>query len=238
MIDSTFVEKIEKLAVENEIQIIKDESGREYFTSKPQPNSPPLAGSLHVSTLDGLVDMIEAEELECSIFIDNPRSVSLRGELDDRWRQRETFAVATIEQNGFPFERALSIEDFIINVQCNFVESEEKQKLLRLVSSITSSEVTTAEDDGLTQEVVTKATIGHKKSQVQIDPIVLLEPYRTFREIAQPADEFLIRMHKRDGDLPSVSLRSAGGDTWKHEAIQSIYEYLKAKAPEGVAVIR
>jgi hypothetical protein len=238
MHDAGLVKEIERLAKENELKILKDEAGREYFSKGGKANPPPTPGTLELSTLDGLTDLIVAEGLDCGIFIAGPRTVTLRGALDEKWRQREVFARATVSDNGFPFEREMSIEDFIINVQCNFQDNEEKKKVIDLVSSITASEVTTADDDGIAQEVVTKAAIGHKKSKVQLDPIVTLVPYRTFREVAQPSDKFLLRMHPQEGCLPRVSLRSAGGDMWENEAIGNVYEYLKGIAPEGVAVIR
>jgi len=239
VIDSTFVKEVERLALENEVEIISDEGGREYFTGKTFANEPPRPAAMELSTLDGLVDMIVAEELSCSVYIAGPREVGLLGALDKLWRKREMYAVSRVGKCGFPFEREMSIEDFIINVQCNFAETPEKKRVIDLVSAITASEVTTAEDDGIAQEIVTKATIGHKKSKVKLDPIVELRPFRTFREIDQPADKFLIRMHQRgEGRLPDVSLRSAGGDMWKNEAIQAIYAYLMERVPEGVAVIR
>ncbi len=232
-----FVKEIERMAIENKVQNFSDDDGREYFSKKLHPVIPNAPEPLQLSTLDGLVDMIAAEDLDCSIYVSGPRKVVLRGALDPLWRQREIYAASTIQDNGFPFEREMSIEDFIINLQCNFDETPEKKKVIDLVSSITASAVTTAEDDGLAQEVQTKQAIGHKKSLIQLDPIVELKPFRTFREIEQPSDKFLLRMHPRNDQLPLVSLRSAGGDMWKNEAINSIYEYLKAKVPETTAAV-
>jgi len=233
-----FVDSISRLATENIIQKLVDDSGREYFSRPVHSVTPSLAEKQHLSTLDGLIDMIEAEDLECSIYVSGPREVYLHSELGDKWRKRETFAVATIDECSFPFEREMSIEAFIIRLQCNFVDTDMKKQVINLVSSITAGEVTTADDDGIAQEVITKATIGHKKSQVKLDPIVELLPYRTFPEVEQPSDKFLLRMHHSGEGLPLVSLRSAGGHLWKVKAINSIYDYLKKKAPDGVAVIR
>ncbi|MCP4569003.1 MAG: hypothetical protein GY841_15625 [FCB group bacterium] len=237
-LNDDFVQSIAKLATDNKVQQLTDDGGRGYFSKSVTPMAPAIAVEQKLSTLDGLIDMIKAEKLSCSIYIAGPNNVYLRSTLDDKWRNRETFAVSTIDGCSFPFEREMSIEDFIIRLQCNFVDTDNKKKIIDLVSSITVGGVTTADDDGIAQEVVTKASIGHKKSKVKLDPIVGLKPYRTFPEVEQPTDKFLLRIHHAEGCLPRVSLRSAGGHMWKLAAVNSIYEYLKEKAPEGIAVIR
>ena len=237
-LDDKFVNSIAKLVDENDVQILEDSIGREYFSKDVIQVEPALPKVQELSTLDGLVDMIEAEDLKCSVFISGPNKVYLRSKLDDKWKQREVFAVSSAYSCDFPFGREMTIEDFIIKLQCNFVETDDKRSVLRAVSSITTSEVTTADDDGLAQTVVTKAAVGHKMQQVKLDPIVKLKPFRTFSEISQPEDTFLLRIHREKGCLPSVSLRAAGGHQWEVKAVRSIYEYMKARVPDGIAVIR
>lgn len=55
-----------------------------------------------------------------------------------------------------------------------------------------------------------------------VQPIVHLQPYRTFLEVAQPASDFLLRIDK-DGH---PALYEADGGAWKLEAKRSIAAYL------------
>jgi hypothetical protein len=66
---------------------------------------------------------------------------------------------------------------------------------------------------------------------------VKLAPYRTFREIAQPASLFVLRLQtSRHGDKPECALFEADGGQWKLEAIQALATYLRTALP-GLAVL-
>jgi len=236
--EAAAIEKIQELVEAAGVKIIKDGGGREFFTRRVEPAKPTAPTAMQLHTLKGLVDMVKAEGLKCAAFITGPRRVLLASELSDDWRQRERYAISEIPDNQFEFGRQMSIENFIINLQCYFKDTEAKKRVIDFVSSIVSSEVKTADDDGISQELVTKQAMAGRKAKVKLDPIVELVPWRTFREVAQPADKFLIRMHRQEENLPTVSLRSAGGDMWEHEAIENIAEYLKKEMPEGIPVIR
>ena len=97
----------------------------------------------------------------------------------------------------------------------------------------------TAEDDGIAQKVTRKRGIDNRIESVKLEPIVKLSPYRTFREIEQPEDRFLLRITAGEpGKLPTVALHEAGGSAWKITAINSIYEYLTDKLNPQHKVIR
>lgn len=233
----SFVEKIESLVKADTIKIVKDEHGREYFTKDVYANKPSKPNSLNIHTLDGLVDLAKAEDLCCSAIICTPTKVSLVSSIEKKWQARTYYAEATAHQNTFPFRQHLEIEDFIIQVQCHFVNTTEKQKLINFVSSITSNDVMTSDDNGISQEVVTKNNIG-RKEKTEMNPIITLRPDRTFAEIEQPEDLFLLRMHNNGNSLPTVSLRQAGGYAWEIEAINAIHEYLTERMPKHIPVIR
>lgn len=237
-IDSTFVKEIAKHITENKVERIQDHLGREYFTSAVHLVKGPTPEPIEVSSLNGLVDIIESECLECSVFVESPSRVVLKSALDSITRQRECYAVAKARGNNFPFGREMEIDDFIMKLQCNFVDSTAKTELIKLVSSITSSDIITAEDDGLSQSVITKSEISHKKVKKTVEPNITLKPYRTFREIDQPGDRFLTRTHKNGSSLPLVSLRSSGGNLWENDAVESIHEYLSSRLDEKITIIR
>lgn len=76
-------------------------------------------------------------------------------------------------------------------------------------------------DSGVTQEVSVRRGVALKEQQT-VQPIVHLQPYRTFLEVAQPASDFLLRIDK-DGH---PALYEADGGAWKLEAKRSIAAYL------------
>jgi hypothetical protein len=226
------------------VELIRDEFGREMIVTpnggvSVQKNQRSQPETLALNTLFGICDFIRIEGHKCSVHIEGPRHVRVITRFDDKWKIRDILAAAKISDNSFPFGRELDIESFIIAVQCHFVDTPEKKEVIDFVSSIFSSEVQTAEDDGIAQNVVMESKVGRRKEKVKMDPIVKLRPWRTFREIEQPEDTFLIRAHRQEGaSLPFISLRSAGGDLWEYEAIKSINEFLRENLSEGVEVIR
>jgi hypothetical protein len=233
-------EAIDKILEMRDVKKIKSEDGREYFTHGTFPQHPEIPRTIVVHTLDGLVDMVKDEKLtDCSAYIENHLTVTLQSSRNPLWQTRKCFAKASTKECTFNFGLSMSIERFIVQLQCHFVDSPVKKKIIDLLANITTSEVVTAEDDGIVQNVTAKNKVGHRIEAVKLDPIVELRPYRTFRELEQPIDNFLLRMTTGEpGRLPTVALHSAGGDLWQHVAINSIYEYLKKHLPKENAVIR
>ncbi len=76
----------------------------------------------------------------------------------------------------------LSHNEFMIVLQMNFVRTEVIDRLLQLFGNISSEEVRTSSDDGVTQQVVVKQGIKLVDWQTIPTP-VLLQPYRTFPEV-------------------------------------------------------
>lgn len=70
----------------------------------------------------------------------------------------------------------------MIVLQMNFVRTEVIDRLLQLFGNISSEEVRTSSDDGVTQQVVVKQGIKLVDWQTIPTP-VLLQPYRTFPEV-------------------------------------------------------
>lgn len=68
---------------------------------------------------------------------------------------------------------------------------------------------------------------GALKEKGEIKPIVRLSPYRTFREIAQPESQFLLRIKTGDNGAVQAALFEADGGAWRNEARLRIAAYLK-----------
>ena len=76
-------------------------------------------------------------------------------------------------------------------------------------------------DNGISQEVSVR-TGAVLKEQQTVQPIVRLQPYRTFLEVEQPASDFLLRLDKEG----RPALYEADGGAWKLEAKRNIAAYL------------
>lgn len=65
------------------------------------------------------------------------------------------------------------------------------------------------------------------KAQETVSPRVKLAPFRTFREVAQPTSEFLIRLQKgSESAIPEIGLFEADGGEWKIDAAENIQAVL------------
>lgn len=76
-------------------------------------------------------------------------------------------------------------------------------------------------NQSISQEVSVR-TGAVLKEQQTVQPIVRLQPYRTFWEVEQPASDFLLRLDKEG----HPALYEADGGAWKLEAKRSIAAYL------------
>lgn len=76
-------------------------------------------------------------------------------------------------------------------------------------------------NQSISQEVSVR-TVAVLKEQQTVQPIVRLQPYRTFLEVEQPASDFLLRLDKEG----HPALYEADGGAWKLEAKRSIAAYL------------
>lgn len=111
-------------------------------------------------------------------------------------------------------------------------------KYLKGEPCMTKDESVTSEDNGITQTVAARQGVS-LKSYVSVKPRVKLIPFRTFREVEQPASEFLLRVDS-DGE---IGLFEADGGAWQLEAKDNVASYFEsALLPEieagRVVVIR
>lgn len=127
-------------------------------------------------------------------------------------------------------------EDLILHLQTHFVETEQRNALLKICSNLTSEKIITSRDDGFSQEITTRKNVSLKE-KVKVENPILLEPFRTFREIEQPGSPFIFRLHDRgEGRLPSVSLSMADADTWKLQAMLNIKVFLDHRLGQDLKI--
>jgi hypothetical protein len=222
--------------------------GETVFYSKPVYRPPlpeePLCAALRVHTLQGLVDYWkrEAEAGNAKAFglihIRSHACVSIVSNIRGERRQREVFVTAEAENvlRDLVFGKYFEAEAFVPMLQTLFAPGEnDRDRLIRMLSTLTSEAVRTDVDDGVTQVVSVRRGVS-LHSETRVPNPVMLAPWRTFREIEQPVSPFVLRM-KGDGDeAPECALFEADGGSWKLAAIQSIKAYLVG-ALEGVLIL-
>lgn len=191
----------------------------------------PLADSLTVSTLTGLVDYIKNNidkvDGELLVHVKSHKVVRLYSPLNMD-RQREKFLVAeAILPDNIVYDRFLNTEQFNIMLQSSFVDIGDRKTLITYTALTQDGPVRTIGDDGVSQQVTVKTGVASLENAKVPNPVELA-PYRTFPEVEQPTSKFIFRM--KEG--PSAALFEADGGAWRNEAIKNIKEYLVKELEE------
>jgi hypothetical protein len=206
---------------------------------KPGPTAEPLAAYTLAAVSDYLAANRDALDLlKLVVHVVSPQIVTISGPIMERARNREVYVKATALNlaDGF-LGKFTSHEDFIIGLQSRFVESVERAAVLRAIGTIKNESVKSVSDDGITQTVQAKAGTVMVAEAAVPNPVTLA-PYRTFREVEQPASAFVLRANQgRPGGLPEVGLFEADGGAWRIVAVERIALWLRTSLPEGVAVL-
>ena len=192
----------------------------------------PMASDIEVNTLTALVDYIKGkpEELRKSsiIHVVSPTKVLLYSGLIDE-RNRETLIDARAIVNEFSFDSYYDQERFLIELQANFVETDDLITIMQVAGNIKSGTTANYSDDGVSQKTTIKT--GVELADVIVPNPVKLRPYRTFAEIEQPESSYVFRI--KDGDRgPAFKLVEADGGLWKNAVMKKIKEYLELELSE------
>jgi len=193
----------------------------------------PLAQGLRFGSLTGLVDYlmsgldaVQAEEVV--LHVCKPDAVLLLGPLNQD-RQRECLAGAELMGKAFNFGHWYEHEEAMIGLQSMFVDTPERAQLLKCLGLVTMDEEATLGDDGVTQKVTARAGVALAE-RVELPSPVTLRPFRTFREVEQPASEFVLRV-TGERRCVQVALFEADGGAWQLEAMQNVKEKLLELVP-------
>lgn len=197
---------------------------------------PPMVQGIH--TLTGLVDCIRyhaGKDLpaldELIVHVVNETTVRLISLLQqDNDNERFCYVEAELAHNGFAFDRPHDQEKFLVGLFSLFVQDDTRNALIGMVSSIVDDQSAAYEDDGISQTVAVKSGIRTAKKITITNPITL-RPYRTFREVEQPASAFVLRIRK---DPVRIALYEADGGAWRLAAIENIKSYLEGQLPNAI----
>lgn len=214
--------------------------GRQYTNQRIYEVGEPMPAALEVNTLTGLVDYvtdcIDGLDLSKSLVqVVDPITVCLHGALIGDFKARPTMVKASsCVQKGYPFDRFLELEQFIIKLQAHFVASDDMAQIMAFVTSIDSDATVNQTDDGVSQKTVIKQGVASRAEAIVPNPVTLA-PFRTFLEVDQPESQYVFRIQNKSG--VSAALFEAGGGQWQLEAIQRINTWLKKNLPGGLKVI-
>lgn len=192
----------------------------------------PFADAINISTLTALVDYIKGkpEELRASMIlhVESPTTVRLySGLIDERKREHLIRAEAIINQ--FSFDHAYDQERFLIELQANFLETEDLKTIMQVAGNIKSGTTANYSDDGVSQKTTVK--MGVELNDVIVPNPVKLRPYRTFAEIEQPESSYVFRIMDTNRG-PAFKLVEADGGLWKNGTMKKIKEYLEYELAE------
>jgi hypothetical protein len=184
-----------------------------------------------VDTLEALVKLIRTEGVAQApllyVRVDSARRVMV----DTTYTHKEyaefsrlPLYEAVSDVPSISVNESISQERAIVELQSLYAITEDRDYLLSLLSRIDVNQGVSSVDNGISQEVSVK-TGAVLKEQQTVQPIVHLQPYRTFLEVEQPASDFLLRLDKEG----RPALYEADGGAWKLEAKRNIAAYLGEK---------
>ncbi len=220
---------IELLIEEGEKKYIKEDINGAIYTNKDLRRvTEPMATAIRTTTLTSIVNYIKenVDDVNSSNIIVHVESfdrVSLMKELNSD-KKRECVVVAEALTPDIITDRFIDPERFNIMLQSSFVESEDRNKLLKVSGNIKEQNVKSIGDDGVSQSAAIKVGVA-SVTEVVIPNPVILAPFRTFPEVIQPESKFIFRMQTG----PQCALYEADGGAWRNVAMESIKEYLKAR---------
>ena len=237
--DNTFlreaIEKIEELTDSAREPHVVKIAGKTYCDkSMSRYDREEFAEPLTATSLNSLIDYIsgKSEELRDSmiIHVESPTRVSLVSGLTKERNREKLFRVDT-NPNGFMFDEYYNQEQFVINMQTAFEQSDETALILAVAGNVENKTVANYGDDGVSQKATITKGIAGKEDVIVPNPVTL-RPYRTFLEVEQPESKFIFRIREGSDGQPMFKLVEADGGLWKYEAVDAIKKYLTASLPD------
>lgn len=190
--------------------------------------------TVEFGSLDAIIKMVKTElgiltDEEHPVFIrvKDYKTVEVFTGPDDHAR-REWPYTAVCKDTDFR-EGYRTQQEAIIELRSRFFPTDDVKYLLDLISTINNEQGVKSEDNGVTQTITAKSGVSMLQT-VSIKPRVVLQPFRTFREVPQPESEFILRLDERG----NVGLFEADGGIWKMEAKDNILMFLGTGLSEEI----
>lgn len=236
-------ESVWKKALDSEPAIEKSVGGRDYLikgnTVLPAFQEP-HAEFFELGTLTGLVEYLTANKDKADlstimVHVLAPDEVSVISGYDGPWMERHQYAHAQTHPKEFAFEKFMSQEAFIIALQTYFEQTSVTADLAKFAGGVRLEDEASFMDNGIAQGVTVKTSVA-RVEMVDVPNPVTLAPYRTFKEVEQPASKFVFRM-RRNGNVPEFALFEADGGNWQLEAMRRVKEWLVDNLPKDAGLV-
>lgn len=197
----------------------------------PLPYDEPTPKPLTFYTLDGLIDYIltnvegtipsgESDE-KLIIQVVNWQQVVLWSKPSKHRKQRHVIASVEAHTPNIQFGYHMDNETFCTMLLSDFIDTEARASLFKVVKCLTNEQSLRTADDGVSQVVTVKQGVT-LAADVKFENPVPLKPMRTFTEIDQPESNFTLRIDEK----ARPALFEADGGAWKNAAVASIKQYL------------
>lgn len=195
-----------------------------------------MASPLTSCSLNSLLDYLSSRKDELRehmiIHVEGPTCVRLISGLTKE-RNRECLFEVHTNPNGFRFDHYYDQENFIINMQTAFEQTNETALILAVAGNVENKTVANYGDDGTSQKATISKGIAGKEDVIVPNP-VSLRPYRTFLEVEQPESKFIFRIREDSNGAPSFKLVEADGGLWKYAAVGRIKKYIELSLAENL----
>lgn len=199
----------------------------------PLPADEPTAKPMGFYTLDGLIDYIQENvegmipsgdsEEKLILQVVDWRQVVLWSKPSINRKERHVIALVLAHTPNIQFGYHMDNETFCTMLLSEFIDTEARASLFKVVKCLTNEQSLRTADDGVSQVVTVKQGVT-LAADVKFENPVPLKPMRTFTEIEQPESNFTLRIDEK----ARPALFEADGGAWKNEAVVSIKEYLKS----------
>lgn len=188
---------------------------------------------IRLNTLSGLVDYIKSNIDgfdDLILHVVDEKLVELKGKLQPNG-DRE-LAVATAIVPEFNFDSYMDIESFNIACQSQFVKTDDRDILLKVVGNLKEDNVRSTGDDGISQAVtIIKSGIATAENIKVPNPVILHHIEHSLKLSNQKASSSF-RMQSG----PRGAIFEGDGGLWRVEAIKTIAKFLE-KRLEGTGVV-
>lgn len=196
------------------------------------PHQDPLAATLKISSLSGLVDYlvdnIDTLDLPTHLLhVASPERVDLVSAAAGFHRQRQRFVSAVYPAAIQPtwFGAYHPVEEVVVALQAQFTPSAGRDALLGLLTAVKGDQTEIREDTGAAQQITVKSGI-HLLGTAKVENPYALAPFRSFVETEQVSTPYLVRAKKPDAEV-LVMLQPVDGGAWVVESARRIAAKLR-----------
>lgn len=119
----------------------------------------PVVSALALHSLKGLIAYVSSDhdDVEGIVHVVSPTRVEIISPVFGYQKQRQTFVVASIDEDRHPFGAPQELDTFQVWLRSRFIPTKDSEDLLKMFGNVKDGTVKTAVDDGFSQELQVRA---------------------------------------------------------------------------------